>query len=129
MRFVTEFLQVVGVKEWLTKEALTTHPHLFRIRPYFQPPVLSVEPAYERRIIRSQDQESYKAISDLPAGAGTRSSARIMMSLIVPLRHHPSQHGGSSGGAVSVTERSSSFFSLSALPVLISKAKRSVNFP
>ena len=36
---------------------------------------------------------------------------------------------GSSGRAVSVTERSSSFFSLSALPVLISKAKRSVNFP
>ena len=36
---------------------------------------------------------------------------------------------GSSGGAESMTERSSSVFSLNAFPVLISKAKRSVNFP
>src|SRR5438034_9639308 len=63
IRFVTQFLQVVGVKEWLTKEALTTHPHLFRIRSYFQPRVLSVEPTYERRIIPSEDQESDKFLS------------------------------------------------------------------
>src|SRR5437868_13465083 len=45
IRFMTEFLQVVRVKEWPSKEALDTHPHLFGIRPFFQPPVLSIEPA------------------------------------------------------------------------------------
>src|SRR2546428_7889489 len=70
-RLVTEFPEVDGVTVWPTKLALNAHPPLFRIRPSFQPRVLSVQPAQELRIIRTQDQEFHT----LPLNANPETSA------------------------------------------------------
>jgi hypothetical protein len=52
-----QFEKIPRVEIRYAEKALVAYTHLFIVRPFLQPRMLSIEPAQELRIVRIEDQE------------------------------------------------------------------------
>jgi hypothetical protein len=52
-----QFEKIPRVEVRYAEKALVAYTHLFIVRPFLQPRMLSIEPAQELRIVRIEDQE------------------------------------------------------------------------